>query len=261
MTYSASKEFSFGLRGTSGTDATLVIDFDNNISTLTANKAESVKITAHLYDSAYKEVDFYDASLGLTAAWEWAYYYEKTNNIANKIKDKITGLENEASYYENDGITLTNKAFISYSKEYGSITLKGNKEDSKLLKNQWSLEHDTNLVDSFNTKSIFAILKVTVKGFGDYDLAAYKAIPIRANENYSFMVGPTEIIYNTTGTVSYYKEPILLYGKTENGINTLTKINWDVYNPYFLPDEDIGKISAQNILKPLAMYFKGVYPY
>jgi hypothetical protein len=44
--------------GTNGTDATLVIDFNNNVSALTADVTESIEVTARLYDQNHNEVDF-----------------------------------------------------------------------------------------------------------------------------------------------------------------------------------------------------------
>jgi hypothetical protein len=36
--------------GTNGTDVTLVVDFDNNVSALTADTNETVSLTARLFD-------------------------------------------------------------------------------------------------------------------------------------------------------------------------------------------------------------------
>ena len=44
------KELTFGPAGTSGTDATFVLDFDNGINALTKGSTEAVMVTARLYD-------------------------------------------------------------------------------------------------------------------------------------------------------------------------------------------------------------------
>ena len=44
------KELTFGPAGTSGTDATFVLDFDNGINALTKGSTEAVVVTARLYD-------------------------------------------------------------------------------------------------------------------------------------------------------------------------------------------------------------------
>ena len=74
LNYTATKEMSFGLMGTNGTDATIVIDFEDNKSALTAGlaNAETLKVIAHLYDFNHNEVDFNDSDLNLTCHWEWS---------------------------------------------------------------------------------------------------------------------------------------------------------------------------------------------
>jgi hypothetical protein len=57
------------------------------------------------------------------------------------------------------------------------------------------------------SKNFFLILQAKITGFGDYDLIAYKAIPIRKNVAYRYAIGPTEIIYNSSGYANYFKEP------------------------------------------------------
>jgi hypothetical protein len=51
--YSASKDFSFGLMGTNGSDITVEVDFDENKTALTAGVAKSYNITAHIYNSSH----------------------------------------------------------------------------------------------------------------------------------------------------------------------------------------------------------------
>ncbi|MBO7210915.1 MAG: hypothetical protein J6V44_07885 [Methanobrevibacter sp.] len=64
---------SFGLMGTNGTDATIVIDFDDNKTALTAGLEDSdtIKVITHLYDLNHKEVDFNYEDLKLKCHWEW----------------------------------------------------------------------------------------------------------------------------------------------------------------------------------------------
>jgi hypothetical protein len=74
--------------GTNGTDASLVIDFNNNITALTANAKESVKVSARLYDNNHKEVDFYNNDLNLECEWAWAYYHEFSKKQEAEIYNK-----------------------------------------------------------------------------------------------------------------------------------------------------------------------------
>jgi hypothetical protein len=87
LNYAATKDMSFGLMGTNGTDATLVIDFDDNKTALTAILArdennnpilDKLDLTAHLYDFNHKEVDFNDLDLDLECEWKWYAYHEFT---------------------------------------------------------------------------------------------------------------------------------------------------------------------------------------
>ena len=84
--------------GTNGTDATVVIDFDDNKVALTADTpinektgndlGEALSLTAHLYDSTHKEVDFYNESLNLSCEWSWFYYNVGYGELVN-IKEKV----------------------------------------------------------------------------------------------------------------------------------------------------------------------------
>ena len=76
------------------------------------------------------------------------------------------------------------------------------------------MEEQLKLLD----KDFFLILKFTLTNFGNYPLVTYKAIPVRANAQYRNMIGPTEIIYNSTGYADYYKRPFELWycEKSEN---------------------------------------------
>ena len=59
ITYTATKELTFGVAGTTGTDYTLLLDFDNGVTALTLGEenAPAVTVTAHLYDYENKEID------------------------------------------------------------------------------------------------------------------------------------------------------------------------------------------------------------
>lgn len=223
IVYSATKDLTFGLMGTNGTDATLTIDFNNNKTALTAGEKESLKITARLYDSSHNEYDF---TKGGNIEWKWT---KTTLNPNSSVK-----------------IVVDNKA-----------------------KNICYLEHnEINIEDNY-----FLILEATVKNFGNYDLTAYKAIPIRVNKQYRNYIGPTEIIYGTAGYPDYYKSPIeLWYCDNEQDVNEYdivedyTKIvantssSWEIYNPLNEKQEYLGGIE-NNILKPSPIYVKEAKPY
>lgn len=241
--YSATKDFTFGLMGTNGTDATVVIDFDDNKVALTADTpidketgkdlGEALSLTAHLYDSTHKEVDFYNESLNLSCEWSW-FYYNVSPGESISIK--------EVFRTDPDGNQISiNKCFLEHKK--------------------------------LNLNNQFLILQATIKGWGDYDLISYKAIPIRKNKQYRNYIGPTDIIYKTSGYADYYKQPFELWWCEDiSNINdkdlvldrTLTikaeNLIWQIGNPFNIDQRYVGIIN-NNILKPLYIYTKDTMPY
>ena len=242
LIYSATKELTFGIMGTNGTDATVVIDFDNNKTALTANlDSETLKVTAHLYDSSHKEIDFQDVTnKNIECYWSWDSYMVEPGQDIN--------LEQRLMKVDNEYVVV----------------------DETIPRNVCYLSHNTRL--NIRNKNFFLVLKITIKGFGDYDLIAYKAIPIRADKRFRNIIGPTEVIYNTTGHPDYYKDKFTLWWcADENKITeydtvtdetAITNIasNWTIYNPYAEDSNLIGTIS-NNILKPATIYVKKANPY
>ena len=241
--YSASKDFTFGLMGTNGTDATVVIDFDNNKVALTADTpvdeetgndlGEALSLTAHLYDFTHKEVDFKNEDLNLSCEWSWFYYnvgYGESVNIKPVFRTDSNGKQ----------ISI-NRCFLEHKK--------------------------------LDLNNQFLVLQATIKGWGDYDLTSYKAIPIRKNKQYRNYIGPTDIIYSSSGYANYYKQPFELWwcenisNVNDNDLvldRTLTikaeNLIWKIGNPYNADERYIGTIN-NNILKPLYMYIKDADPY
>lgn len=230
LIYSASKELTFGIMGTNGTDATVVIDFDNNKTALTADlDNETLKVTAHLYDSNHNEVDFNNTDLGLSCEWSWLY------------KEIVDGEDISLTYRDD--------------------------QNNDIPKNTCYLSHNKKL--SIDSNKFFLVLQATIKGWGDYDLVSYKAIPIRATSQYRNIIGPTEIIYNSTGYPDYYKDPFQIW-KSENvnesdiaedEIIQLDNAKWNIYNPLEEEAVYLGEISEKNILKPAPIYVKDLKPY
>lgn len=247
LVYSASKDLGFGLMGTNGTDATVVIDFNDNKVALTANDTEEVlKITARLYDYNHQEIDPNNIDLDLQYDWSWEYYL-------------VNGTEN------NDNILLQQR--YTY-----------NTEGDRVLSNETipiNICYLSHLTEIDIKQDYFLVLKVKISGWGDYDLIAYKGIPIRANRNYRYVIGASDIIYNSTGYIDYYKNPYeLYYAEKVTEFDTVPSeieivqvpADWDIYDPYYkdekIPNRYIGAIEENtNILHPAAMYFDGVDPY
>ena len=238
--YSASKDFTFGLMGTNGTDATVVIDFEDNKVALTADRDEALSLRAHLYDSTHKEIDLNNKDLNISCEWSW--YKIKLNSGDNvQIKQRIL--------YDADG------------KQSG--------EDTTIDVNKCFIEHLA--FDELNNQ--FLILQAKIKGWGDYDLISYKAIPIRKNRQYRNYIGPTDIVYNSSGYADYYKQPFELWwcdnladiGDNDNVVDkTLTikaeDLQWKIGNPFNEQSQYLGTIS-NNILKPVYVFIKDSQPY
>lgn len=239
--YSASKDFTFGLMGTNGTDATVVIDFEDNKVALTADRDEALSLRAHLYDSTHKEIDLNNKDLNISCEWSW--YKIKLNSGDNvQIKQRIL--------YDANG------------KQSG--------EDTTIDVNKCFIEHL-----AFNElNNQFLILQAKIKGWGDYDLISYKAIPIRKNRQYRNYIGPTDIVYNSSGYADYYKQPFELWwcdsladiGDNDNVVDkTLTikaeNLQWKIGNPFNEQSQYLGTISDNNILKPVYIYTKDSEPY
>lgn len=250
LVYSAVKELGFGLMGTNGTDATVVIDFNDNKVALTAGIEESFKITARLYDYNHKEIDFNNSDLGLTCEWSWYKNYQVDNCIDN-INPGLSDEDREKA--------IANCYNISIVKIEQDID----------TQNICYLNHNTDL-----KMNQFLIIQATIKGWGDYDLTALKAIPIRATSNYRAAIGPTEVIYNSSGYIDYYKGPYeLYYAEKVNEYDAvpsdtaIIKIdsNWQIYDPYYTETElnkYVGAIDkGTNILRPAAVHFEDVEPY
>lgn len=148
ITYTAIKELTFGVAGTTGTDCTFILDFeDNNKNAITIGTGESINVVAKLYNEENKEeiLDFNKYQI----EWKW-----KTSGEFN---------------------------FVEIQKQNNNIATLRNIPETAININN------------------FYILQATLKGWGDYDLVAYLPIPIRSSINYSYIQGPTEIIYQSSG--------------------------------------------------------------
>ena len=83
------KELTFGPAGTSGTDATFVLDFDNGINALTKGNTEAVMVTARLYDYNNIEVPINNHNI------QWTFKSGTGMSITpqtdnNKVEIKLT---------------------------------------------------------------------------------------------------------------------------------------------------------------------------
>ncbi len=283
--YSATKELIFGIMGTNGTDATVVIDFNNNKTALTATLdtdkdgkliGESLKVTARLYDQTHNEWDFNNSDLGISCKWEWAYYYEGHINPDAESNLPVDQITSKMDAYKAANKEATDKDLLTYLNSIAKVQLITQELDSSIsAPNICHLNHSDHLHIAMTTEGqdvFFLVLKVTISGYGDYDLVSYKAIPIRKNKTFRNYIGPTEIIYSTSGYANYYKQPLQLWSCNPEDVNEFdfvsdyTKIslynsNWNVYNPYGEKATYVGEVNNEDILKPVTIYVKSAMPY
>ena len=239
ITYYAHFNFTFGLMGTNGTDAKLVINFvDKAEQALPLNNSGTINVQALLYDYSHNLIDFtHNDYKNLKISW----------NIEYQIPANVL---NEDNRYFALSPNKTN-----------------NSQGSQCL-DQCAIEKKY----TTNNSLPFLIISVTIEGFGNYPLIAYLPIPFRKDEKYKYIQGPTSVVYNSAGggTADYEKTKYLLKYSDSSRSEWIdeTNVNWQVYDPYPITIEGspatrttIGFVSLKNILQPATMYFDGENPY
>lgn len=148
ITYTSEKEFTFGPKGTMGTDQTIVIDFvgdDNAI--IMGDGPDTYKLQVQLYDEAnFLRTDISNIT--------WGWYYRSSEGLS---------------------LSDINSSIVTVTKT-----------------------KDLSIDDLF-------IIKVTVG-----DLETYFPLPIK-KLGYSYITGPTQVIYKADGSADYSKEAYSIY--------------------------------------------------
>lgn len=206
-TYTATKELTFGVAGTTGTDCTFILDFDNGVTAITNDSSSAVTVTARLYDYENNEVSLE----GRTITWGF--------------KD------------DGDGLLTISSLTEPYRREIKRNTVK-----------TWSSAN-------------YNILQASMV-WGDTTLYAYLPIPIRSSNEYAYISGTTQVIYNSAGEIlDYFKNPYAIYDTNTNEVNPGT-ISWTVINNntqedgVYSPKINSGKDGLE-YLTPLSFYVEG----
>ena len=206
-TYTATKELTFGVAGTTGTDCTFILDFDNGVTAITNDSSSAVTVTARLYDYENNEVSLE----GRTITWGF--------------KD------------DGDGLLTISSLTEPYRREIKRNTAK-----------TWS-------------NANYNILQASMV-WGDTTLYAYLPIPIRSSNEYAYMSGTTQVIYNSAGEIlDYFKNPYAIYDTSANEVDPDT-ISWSVINNnakedgIYSPKINSGKDGLE-YLTPLSFYVEG----
>lgn len=103
----AAKELTFGPAGSSGTDCTFILDFDNGVTAMTdteEGKKTAIKVTARLYDYENNEVNISDK----TIEWGW-----KTDNHLFEIVNQNTNYSSACELIFKNGITINKSSNYS----------------------------------------------------------------------------------------------------------------------------------------------------
>lgn len=212
--YSASKELIFGIAGTTGTDATLIVDFysDSGAPPTAINISElgkAYQLVARLYDAENNEVDLSQHEF----TWAWSWF--------SKEETAEGGL----------GFNSTN----SYLTELIAS-------------------------DTIDINNLY-IAQVTCSGWGDYDLIAYCPIPLTVDDNYRYIEGAKEVIYDSSGSPSYYKGPYKMVGVQEdNGVGYLDG-DWSIFPTASLGVGALKNTNSGTILSPSSFFIEGADTY
>lgn len=96
-TYTVSKELTFGLAGTTGTDYTLLLDFEG-LDVLTVGNNQPVTVVAKLYDYENKEIDW--SEFGSKISWSWKDAEDGSDSVQDGMT--IDAKDNKASILLNN---------------------------------------------------------------------------------------------------------------------------------------------------------------
>lgn len=227
--YHAIEELNFGQAGTSGTNVTLVLEIENNETSLLRKKDAAIEIAAYLYDnSGLIDEDKYKNQL----TWSWM----ELEHFTPKLLRKKLATDTAELAVDETGFTRI-----------------------------WVTQPDD--LDGVMTHN-FHILQATISDWvtatGEkYDLIAYLPIPIRNNANYTRIEGPREIIYDMQGNPSYNPDPYKLFLK-ENVEKTDLK-EWKINHCYVNGSSSLKadafspalkETVSGYVLKPNAFYVK-----
>lgn len=213
-----SQSLNFGIAGTNGSDATLVISFTNNKRTLESNGSFYYQraIQAHSPESVQFKLELFNS------------------------KGKL--------------IELSDKCTVTWSLEGlngdWEISTDVAEEGNNDLPILWGGISDAILIPPISGFEIndHLILVATVTGYTNYPLVTKFPIPITANiEDFNYINGPTEVIYSTVGSPIAFDTPYKLF-TCGNAVHTSAK--WIISNG----GKYTGTLSENNILQPLVIY-------
>lgn len=207
--YQAEASLTFGVSGTCGTDATFLLqmmewDEENNkpsthpVSALTIGK--SVAIVPKFYDYNNNDItDEYLANHNIVYNW---YTSESNGQGALQKADGMTNPKWTRLYVDSGAGIDKCQYYILSASVYWAIV--------KYQKDEWG----RTVLDEMGQPVIDEEAKDLETR--DVQLKTFLTIPVRTSDEYTQVVGPTQIIYNKDGTnAAYYDAPFVLYKNGE----------------------------------------------
>ena len=269
--YKASATLVFGTSGTNGAEVTFRLELreveveneaekitDHPVTALTLH--DTIGVVPRIYDYNNKEITDTYLTTNNMVSYSWCMWGPKANE---KIGDLVIKTPSE----------LSNSALISCKEsttkiedcQYCILTatlpweivkyiyddsgnLKYDKDGNPQIKgNTYDEEGNLEKEGDIETRKV--------------ELKTYLPIPVRSDENYTQVVGPTQIVYDSNGTnPTYYKMPFVLY---ENGQEIDAFWAGSCYEDS--ANEDILKfypsIDVEGNLTPTTLYLTNDYPY
>lgn len=173
--------------------------------------------------------------------------------VLNFVKDNAITIENTSVFkvvaklfdFDNKEINISDKKVNwNWKTSDGNIEIV-NKETNKTAEVELQLKTEiTSLASNYN------ILQATL-AWGDYNLVAYLPIPIKQNNGYSHISGPTQIIYDSAGKISVYSQkPYELYDSSFSLVN----VTWEIINANTDEGAFSPTLKKDNKLQPLSFY-------
>ena len=216
----ASISIQFGTFGTSGSEYTIIINWENGSPVFEYNNDNDYSLNGKI---VLLGPNGNEVTLNENTYYNWDWYKQKKSGLI--LYDYRNSNNEERKIYQ------------SQNKEY----------EFKIKKN-----------NSFSLDD-FYILEISLQNFGDYSLTARFPIACKFQDNNNFIIqnlkGPTIIRYASDGVINFNKIPYELNFKNNSGnekINCIWKIYPDIDNiniPSLVSledDEDI-KIKEENI--------------
>lgn len=151
--------------------------------------------------------------------------FENGVNAVNIKKDENDVFEEETYVrarlydYDNNEINLLTTK--------GEITWSWKEEDESPLIDIVTTNDNTRVQLISRVEEVvpnYHILKATLTGVGDCKLIAYLPIPLKASKEYSYLLGASQILYDSAGELSdYLRSPYELY---DNNGNLISDVDW-----------------------------------